>query len=121
MRYPSQERAQSMRFLLPSSSPHWRVRMRTIAALSVAFLLYPQIPSETRAQSQTQKESGAITGTVKRDGKAASGIAVIATPSLSDATKAVEQILNRSTSIKATTDSEGVYRLEGLAPGKYSV
>jgi len=95
--------------------------MRTIAALSIAFLLCLQISAGTRAQTQTQKESGAITGTVKRDGKAASGITVIATPSISDASKAVEQMFNPSSSIKAATDSEGVYRLEGLAPGKYSV
>lgn len=95
--------------------------MRTISALSIAFLIYLPIDADPRYQAQTQKESGAITGTVKRDGKAASGITVIATPSMSDASKAVEQMLNPSTSIKATTDSEGVYRLEGLAAGKYSV
>src|SRR5262245_15799440 len=110
-----------MRFFSRSLSPHWRITMRKIGALSIAFLIYLPIYAEPRYQTQNQKESGAITGTVKRDGKAASGITVIATPSISDASKAVEQMLNPSTSIKATTNTEGVYRLEGLAAGKYSV
>jgi protocatechuate 3,4-dioxygenase beta subunit len=94
--------------------------MRTIAGLTIALLFYSQIAAEPRGQTQTQKEAGAITGTVKRDGKPASGITVIATPS-GDSSNAIEELLNQSALIKATTDSAGVYRLEGLSPGKYFV
>jgi protocatechuate 3,4-dioxygenase beta subunit len=71
--------------------------------------------------AQAQKEPGSITGSVKRDGKPAPGVTVMATPTVSDPAKAVEQMLSPSASIKATTDSEGAYKLEGLAPGKYTV
>jgi len=94
--------------------------MRTIAALSIAFLIYLPTSAEQRAQTQTQKESGTITGSVKRDGKPASGITVIATP-FPDSSNATLQLSNQSVSMKATTDATGVYRLEGLAPIKYFV
>ena len=94
--------------------------MRTIAALTIALLFYSQIAAARVGQSQTQKEAGAITGTVKRDGKPASGITVIAIP-LPDPSNATEQLFNQSVSMKAITDSSGVYRLEGLSPVKYFV
>ncbi len=92
---------------------------------SVAFIIVLLLGLESYGlparRAQSQKEPGSITGTVKRDGKPAPGVTVIATPSSSDPAKAVEQMFNPSASIKATTDSEGIYRLEGLPAGKYSV
>src|SRR5215831_6251549 len=96
------------------------MRKIPIAAINIALLLFLQISAEPLGQTQTQKESGAITGTVKRDGKTASGISVIAIP-LGDHSNAIEPLFNQSASIKATTDSAGVYRLEGLSPGEYFV
>ncbi|HLF83161.1 MAG TPA: carboxypeptidase-like regulatory domain-containing protein [Blastocatellia bacterium] len=71
---------------------------------------------------RAQKEAGSITGRVRLDGKPAPGITIIATPApSSDPAKVVEQMFNSSASIKATTDSDGVYRLEGVPAGKYRV
>lgn len=84
----------------------------------VLFALKSAAPSPTFAQDQ---KGGSITGRVKLDGKPAKGITIIATPSVSDPAKAVEEMFNSSASIKATTDSDGVYRLEGVPAGKYHV
>jgi protocatechuate 3,4-dioxygenase beta subunit len=95
--------------------------MRTTVVLNIALLLYLPISATPFGQSQNQKDAGTVTGTVKRDGKPASGITVMATRSPSDQAKSVEQMFSQAPSIKATTDSAGVYRIEGLAPGKYLI
>lgn len=71
--------------------------------------------------AQTQKEPGTITGRVQLDGKPVPSITIIATPSVSDPAKMVEQMFNSSGSLKATTDSDGIYRLEGMPAGRYRV
>jgi protocatechuate 3,4-dioxygenase beta subunit len=95
--------------------------MCTIVALNIALLLYLPISAKPLGQTQNQKDAGTVTGTVKRDGKPAPGITVIATRSPSDLAKSVEQMFSQAPSIKATTDSAGLYRIEGLAPGKYLI
>ena len=86
--------------------------------LVVLFALKSAAPTSAFAQGQ---KVGSITGHVKLDGKPAPGITIIATPSSSDPAKAVEQMFNSSASMKTTTDSDGVYRLEGVPAGKYHV
>lgn len=71
--------------------------------------------------AQTQKEPGTITGRVELDGKPVPSITIIATPSVSKPAKIAEQMFTSSASLKATTDSDGVYRLEGVPAGKYRV
>lgn len=97
--------------------------MRNLSSVAIilALLLALQGYGRPKCLAQTQKEVGSITGRVKLDGKPAKGITIIATPSVSDPAKAVEQLFNSSASIKATTDSDGVYRLEGVPAGKYRV
>jgi len=96
--------------------------MRNLTSVALTLVLLLAVLSNRQAcLAQTQKETGSITGSVKREGKPAPGVTVIATPSFSDPTKAVEQMLSPNASTKATTDSDGVYKLEGLAPGKYTV
>jgi len=96
------------------------VRNLTHLAISLVVLLALKSAAPTSAFAQDQK-GGSITGHVKLDGKPAPGITIIATPSSSDPTKAVEQMFNSSASMKTTTDSDGVYRLEGVPAGKYHV
>ena len=86
---------------------------------SICLLLYGSDGSTYLAQ--TQKDPGSITGKVKLDGKPAKGITIIATPAATDATKMVEQMFKSAPSLKATTDADGVYKLEGVPPGKYVV
>lgn len=97
--------------------------MRNLSCVaSILVLLFaPQGYGRPAYLAQTQKEPGSITGHVKLDGKPAPGITIIATPSSSDPANAVEQMFNSSASLKATTDSDGVYRLEGVPAGKYHV
>jgi len=73
------------------------------------------------AGAQDQKDTGTITGIVTVDGKPARDIAVVATPSITDSAKIVESIVNKPATLKATTDSDGHYNFEGVAPGKYRV
>src|SRR5262249_38314529 len=68
---------------------------------------------------QTDKERGSITGQVKVDGKPAKDITVIANPTVDDPSKMVESMLNKSASLKATTDSDGRYKFEDVSAGKY--
>lgn len=66
-------------------------------------------------------ESGSIAGKVLLDGKPAPGVIVVATPDSSNPARMVERMLNPSSAPKATTDSDGRYRIEGLRAGKYEV
>jgi len=89
------------------------------AAVILALLLVLQGSHLSSSLAQTKKETGTITGRVKLEGKPAPGITIIANPSATDPAKIVEQMFNSSATVKATTDSEGVYRLEGVPAGKY--
>jgi protocatechuate 3,4-dioxygenase beta subunit len=95
--------------------------MRNPSFIAIIFVLLFVSQGYIRSAclAQTQKEAGTITGHVKLEGKPAPDITIIATPSVTDPAKIVEQMFNSSASIKARTDSEGVYRLEGVPPGKY--
>lgn len=97
------------------------MRYLSSVAIILALLVVSQGYGRSACLAQTQKEAASITGRVKLDGKPAKGITIIATPSVSDPAKVVEQMFNSSASMKATTDSEGVYRLEGVPAGKYRV
>jgi uncharacterized GH25 family protein len=96
--------------------------MRNLSSFAIILVLLfvSQCFGRPVCLAQDQK-GGTITGRVKLDGKPAKGITIVATPSVSDPAKAVEQMFNSSASIKATTDSDGVYRLEGIPAGRYHV
>jgi protocatechuate 3,4-dioxygenase beta subunit len=65
--------------------------------------------------------SGSITGRVMLDGKPASGVIIVATSDASSPAKMAERMLKPSAASRATTDSDGRYRIEGLPAGKYQV
>ena len=92
---------------------------RIVCAAVLLSLLSGSQPS--RALAQDPKETGTITGRVTLDGKPARDITVIATLSITDTAKIVDSILNKSASLKATTDSDGRYRFEGVTTGKYNL
>lgn len=96
------------------------MRNLTSVALIVA-LLFLSHGHGRACPAQTQKEPGTISGRVKLDGKPAKGITVIATASITDSAKFVDEMFGSPAAIKATTDSDGVYKLEGLTAGKYRV
>lgn len=95
-------------------------QMRSIVCAAVLLSLLSGIQPSS-ASAQDPKETGAITGRVTLDGKPARDVTVIATLSITDTTKIVDSILNKSASLKATTDSDGRYRFEGLTAGKYNL
>lgn len=94
---------------------------KLVSIAIVVFFFLSQGYEQSACLAQTQKEPGSIIGQVKLDGKPARGIAILATASVTDPARLVEGMFNPTASIRATTDSEGVYRLEGLPPGKYRV
>lgn len=97
------------------------MRTLTIVTTLTALLVGIQSTTPRAFAGQTDKGRGSITGQVKVNDKPAQGISVIATPSITDPTKAVESVLNKSASLKATTDSDGRYKLEDVPAGKYSL
>ena len=84
----------------------------TFALLGASSLAWSSSPA------QDPKETGTITGRVTLDGKPAQGVTVMAVPLLSNN---ADGSLNLSASLKASTDSDGRYRLEGVPTGKYKV
>jgi protocatechuate 3,4-dioxygenase beta subunit len=102
------------------ASAGWRLIMRKLSLVILTLVLLLASQGYGRP-AQTQKEPGSITGRVKLDGKPAKGITVIASPSVTDPAKMVEGMFSSSASIKATTDADGIYKLEALPAGKYRV
>jgi hypothetical protein len=97
------------------------MRNLTSVAVILFVLSFSHAYGSSAWPAQTQNEPGSITGRITLDGKPAKGVTVIAAPSVTDRAKAIEEMFKSSSSMKATTDSEGVYKLEGVPPGKYRV
>ncbi|HEY3134826.1 MAG TPA: hypothetical protein VGL29_02130 [Blastocatellia bacterium] len=95
------------------------MRSLTTAAALLALSFATQLLAAPVSAAQAEKERGSITGQVKVDGKPAKDITVIANPSIGDPSKLVESMLNKSASLKATTDSDGRYKFEDVPVGKY--
>ncbi len=96
-----------------------RSLLRIAIFLALLFGFQSLTPSAFLAQDS--KETGTITGRVLLDGKPAQGMVVMATPSMADPFKAVEQMLKPPTPLKAVTDADGRYRLEAVPAGKYAI
>ena len=88
--------------------------------LTVALLFLSQAHAPL-CLAQTPKEPGSITGRVTLDGKPAKGITITAAPAANSPSQMVEEMFGPSASMKTITDSEGVYRIEGVTAGKYRV
>ena len=78
------------------------------------------------ASSQTAPQAppvttGSITGRVTLAGKPASNVTMILSRSTPDAFKNIASIFEAKPVNKTTTDTDGVYRFEQLAAGRYSV
>lgn len=92
--------------------------LRSPIHLGLAFACFLSIPATCPAQNP---ESGSIAGKVLLDGKPAPGVIIVATPDSSNRVTMFERVLKPSPAPKATTDSDGRYRIEGLRAGKYEV
>ena len=90
-------------------------------AMWFALLLCASSFAWSATPVQDPKETGTITGRVTLDGKPAQGVIVIATISTSNQAAMVERMLKPSAYPKATTDSDGRYRLEGVPAGTHYV
>ncbi|MEK6407588.1 MAG: carboxypeptidase-like regulatory domain-containing protein [Acidobacteriota bacterium] len=95
--------------------------MRTLTRLAIALAVLFSIQLFARPVSSAQeaKAAGTIIGRVTVDGKPAQGVTVMAIPLVSN--PAGELLLNSSALLKASTDSDGRYKLEGVPTGKYKV
>lgn len=89
------------------------------AAIFLAVLLSIQFFARPASSAQEAKANGTIIGRVTVDGKPAPAVTVMAIPLVSN--PAGKLSLNSSALLKASTDSEGRYRLEGVPTGKYKV
>lgn len=87
---------------------------RSFIYLVILAFIFIQ-PASSRGQSVDQKATptGSISGRVTLGGGAAANVAVVAFGS--------EMLTRRRPTAKATTDSEGRFRLSGLAPGQYQI
>ena len=72
-------------------------------------------------QSQLKEGTGSIAGRVTLGGKPAQGVILMLKESSADERRALNMLMKGSASAKATTDVEGRYRFNGLAPGLYEV
>ena len=96
--------------------------MRNLKSVTLSIaLLFLSHAHASYCRAQTPKEPGSITGRVKLDGKPAKGITITAAPAANSPSQMVEEMFGSSASMKTMTDSEGVYRIEGVPAGKYSV
>jgi protocatechuate 3,4-dioxygenase beta subunit len=91
---------------------------RSPILLGLAFACVLTLAATCSAQGP---ESGSIAGKVLLDGKPAPGIIIVATPDSSNPARMFERMLKPSSAPRATTDSDGRYRIEGLRAGKYDV
>ena len=95
------------------------MRYLTRVAMLFVLLLGSSSLAWSTPRAQDPKETATITGRVTLDGKPAQGVIVMAT--VSDPSQMVERILSANASPKATTDSDGRYRLEGVPAGTYRI
>ena len=92
--------------------------LRSLILLGLTFACVLSVAATCPAQST---ESGSIAGKVLLDGKPAQGVIIVATPDSSNPARMYERMLKPSSAPRATTDSDGRYRIEGLRAGKYEV
>lgn len=94
------------------------MRYLTRVAMSFALLLCASSLAWSSSPAQDPKETGTISGRVTVDRKPAQGVTVVAVPLASNN---ADGSLDLSASLRASTDSEGRYKLEGVPAGKYKV
>ncbi|HWO00036.1 MAG TPA: carboxypeptidase-like regulatory domain-containing protein, partial [Blastocatellia bacterium] len=99
----------------------WEESMRYLSRVTmfVALLLGASSVSWSAPRGQDSKETGTITGRVTIDGKPAQGVIVLAKGQ--DRREFVERMQTPSPSLRTSTDSDGIYRFDGLPIGKYMI
>jgi hypothetical protein len=96
--------------------------MRAFIKLFMLTILLFIFAMPTPAQSSsTLPASGSITGRVTLGGKAAPNVTVILARAATDTSKSMTAMYEAKPVTRVTTDSEGVYRFEHLAAGRYSL
>jgi protocatechuate 3,4-dioxygenase beta subunit len=93
------------------------MRYLTRVAMFFALLLGAGSLALSAARAQGPQDTGTISGRVTLDGKPIQGVIVMASRDTHPARRGQDP----STSSRATTDSDGRYRLEGVPPGTYTV
>lgn len=84
------------------------------------FLFIFVLPTQAQSSS-TMQANGSITGHVTLGGKAAPNVTMMLSRATSDAMKSMSAMFEAKPVTRVTTDSEGVYRFEHLAAGRYSL
>src|SRR5205809_7917639 len=88
-------------------------RLRCHALIATTAILFTASAANAQTPDAKTKAIGSISGRVTIGGKAAEGIPVAAV--------AGETVNRRDAAARSVTDSEGFYRLLGLAPGPYQI
>jgi hypothetical protein len=92
------------------------------SAILILILLLPATGANAQTSAQEAKVmTASITGQITVNSKPAPGVIVMLTRADSDARKTLAGIFGQKETVKATTDSEGVYRIANLAAGRYSI
>jgi len=92
------------------------------SAILILILLLPATGANAQTSAQEAKAmTASITGQITVNSKPAPGVIVMLTRADSDARKTLAGIFGQKETVKATTDSEGVYRIANLAAGRYSI
>lgn len=96
--------------------------MRAFIKLFTLTIFLFTFASPTPAQSSsTVQASGSITGRVTLGGKAAPNVTVMLSRASTDAMKSMAAMFEAKPVTRVTTDTDGVYRFEHLAAGRYSL
>src|SRR5438270_8525858 len=88
------------------------MRYTLSSILIAAIVIVAASVANCQSAGPTQKATGSISGHIIVDGKAAAGIAVAAFSA---------EAIRRVPTTQVKTDSEGSFKLVGLAPGTYQV
>lgn len=94
---------------------------KTVLA-TILFLLLPASATlAAQEPNEARQATASISGRVTVGGKPVQGVILTAEPVESGEQNVLQRMMEKRQLLKAATDVEGRYRIEGLQPGRYSI
>lgn len=97
------------------------LRSRTVLAPILFLLLTASAAFGSQEAREDRQATASISGRVTVGGKPVQGVVVTAEPVEGGEQNMLQRMMEKRESLKAATDAEGRYRIEGLKPGRYGV